>query len=628
MSDPVQSVTVPPGDGTKAGFLRGFADAAGLKHLYAANWDALADALSDFAAGRSSPLELRHAEAPRLSAEDARTYREILADLAAELPGRLTVRFPPEVRRDPVRRDRRERVPAAAIGHYHLNRGGVTRVVANHLLGLAAADPDAPPSAVLLTGGRAEAWGPHAAELAAAGVETARPVVPGLDYDDLASPVEPPVSRDRRERVAPGRSPRSRLTDGIEAALADHGATREATVLHLHNHALGKNVALPGAVAELAGRGWRVLLQPHDFAEEFRPANFIKLRDALGEGALLYPQAPQLHYAVLNGRDRGVLRGVGVPEDRLHFLPNPVADFPPLPDRTAAKAALEAACGVPAGAKYLCYPVRGIRRKNLGEAILTALLEPDAVVGVTLEPRNPAELAYHDRWRTFAAGLGLPVRFGTGEEGGVSFHQNLAAADAILTTSVAEGFGMVFLEAWLADRPLLGRDLPHVTADFKAEGLQLPGLYEALTVPLGWADGFAGRFRAGCEKLLADYRRPWEEAAFGAALAAKTAGGRVDFADLDEPLQEAVIRRLADDPAARGEVRSAEPDPGRPTDGVVRANAAVVRNRYSLAGSGRRLRAVYDAVLSSPIGEVEPPPRPGAVLDAFLDLRTFRLIRG
>ena len=607
-----RTIAVPPGSGTKADFLRQFAQATNFETMYAANWDAFADAFSDFVAGWPQPIALHHAQTPRLSADDLRTYRAILSDLTDELPGRLTVIWANDESAPPSG-DGEPGAPTVAIAHYHLNRGGVTRVVANHLLSLAEAS-DESPTAILLTGGRAEAWGPHAEELDAAGVRAARPVVAGFDYDEL-SPGD-------------GRPEPQRLADRFEKALADHRATRGATVLHLHNHALGKNVSLPGAVRRLAERGWKILLQLHDFAEEFRPANYLKLAGALGEDAVLYPQAPQIHYAVLNGRDRGVLRALGVPEERLHFLPNPVGDFPPLPDKAEAKRALSAACGVPADQKYFCYPVRGIRRKNLGEAILTAVLEPNAVAGVTLVPRNPAELTYHDRWRALAEELDLPVRFGTGEEDGVSFHQNLAAADAILTTSVAEGFGMVFLEAWLADRPLLGRDLPHVTADFKTEGLELPGLYQSLTVPLEWAEGFANRFRAGCEKLLSDYRRPWDETSFAEALASKTADGRVDFADLDEPLQEAVIRRLADDPAARGEAFSVEADPGRPTDGVVGANAAVVRDRYSLAGSGARLRGVYDAVLSSDVGPVVAPPRPGAVLDAFLDLKSFRLIRG
>ncbi|WP_206678546.1 barstar family protein [Alienimonas chondri] len=606
---------MPPGDGTKAGFLRSFAEAIDLPGLHALNWDAFADAFSAFVADADRPLILRHDALPRLRAEgDLGVYVDVLSDVANRSDGRLKIEFPDDATPPPADRT----PPAAAIAHYHLNRGGVTRVVANHLLALRANQIN-PPWAVLLTGGRAEAWDEHEHTLEHEGVRAPRPVVAGLDYDDL--------------NPGDGSPEPDRLADRIETALADHQATRDETVLHIHNHALGKNVSLPGAVALLAERGWKLLLQLHDFAEEFRPANYLHLVGALGEDAVLYPQASQIHYAVLNGRDRGVLRSLGVPEERLHFLPNPVGDFPPLPDRQEARSALRATLGVCDDEGYLVYPVRGIRRKNLGETILLTMGHPDQRAGVTLIPRNPAELAYHDRWKAFAEELDLPVLFGVGEEDGLSFHQNLAAADAILTTSVAEGFGMVFLEAWLAGRPLMGRDLPHVTADFKAEGLELPGLYEALTVPLDWAiaedgTGFEERFRAGCERLLKDYRRPWNESAFAEALAAKTDGGRIDFADLDEELQFAVIRRIADDPAARGEVRSIETDPGRPTDGIVQANAAVVRDRYSLAGSGERLRAVYDAVLASPVGPVTGPPHPRAALDAFLDLKTFRLIRG
>ncbi|WP_165700734.1 barstar family protein [Alienimonas californiensis] len=603
-------VDIPPGDGTKAGFLRSFADAVGLPGLHAYNWDAFADALSAYVADVDRPLELNHREMPRLHSEgDLGVYVDVLTDLANQFPGHLASRFPEKATPPPADRC----PPAAAIAHYHLNRGGVTRVVANHLLALRANQIN-PPWAVLLTGGRAEAWSEFEHTLEHEGVRAARPTVAGFDYDSLYPGDAAPNP--------------AGLADRFEKALTDHRATREETVLHVHNHSLGKNVSLPGAIVRLAERGWKILLQIHDFAEEFRPANYLHLVGALGEGANLYPQAPQIHYAVLNGRDRGVLQALGVPAERLHFLPNPVGAFPPLPDKLLSKAALGAACDVPAEHRYLCYPVRGIRRKNLGEAALTGLLEPDSTVGVTLAPRNPVELAFHDRWRSFAEALQLPIRFATGEEDGVSFHQNLAAADAVLTTSVAEGFGMAFLECWLADRPLLGRDLPHVTADFRAEGIELPGLYSSLTIPLAWAEGFADRFRAGCEKLLTDYRRPWDEAAFAEALAAKTAGDRVDFGDLDEDLQMAVIRRIADDPAARGEVFSVEPKSGLPRDGVVEHNAATVRERYSLAGSGARLAAAYGAVLASPVGPVTPPPHPGAVLDSFLDLKTFRLIRG
>ncbi|MEM9702618.1 MAG: hypothetical protein AAF907_09255, partial [Planctomycetota bacterium] len=318
-----RTVVVPPGDGTKAGFLRAFAVAsarAGLGRfpMHAVNWDAFEDALLSLLCETS--ITLRHEESPRLPAEDLKTYRAVLSHVSSKSAGRLSVSLPVDV---PTVDEPRSGPPAVAVAHYHLNRGGVTRVVANHLLALRSGQI-APPSAVLLTGGRAEAWGDAERTLQEEGVSAPRPTVAGLDYDEL----NPAGSDDPHG-----------LADRFETALADHRADRDATVLHIHNHALGKNVALPGAVALLAERGWTLLLQLHDFAEEFRPANYLRLTKALGERANLYPQAPQIHYAVLNGRDRRVLRGLGVPEERLHVLPNPVACF------KAARALLRSGSG-------------------------------------------------------------------------------------------------------------------------------------------------------------------------------------------------------------------------------------------------------------------------------------------
>ena len=226
------------------------------------------------------------------------------------------------------------------------------------------------------------------------------------------------------------------------------------TLLHVHNHSLGKNVSWPGALAELARRGWRTLLQVHDFAEDNRPANYQRLSTAWISptpeqiGGLLYPQAPHIHYATLTRRDADVLREAGVAAERLDSLPNPAAEFGPLPAAAEARERVFAKLGLPADARLLVYPVRGIRRKNLGEMLLLAALAPaDAYLAVTLAPKNPAEYVSFDCWNELARRLHLRCRFDTGGEYGAGYHDMLAAADAILTTSVAEGFGMVFLEA-------------------------------------------------------------------------------------------------------------------------------------------------------------------------------------
>src|SRR5690606_29018446 len=115
----------------------------------------------------------------------------------------------------------------------------------------------------------------------------------------------------------------------------------------------------------------------------------------------------------------------------------------------------------------------------------SALAPEGTYFAVTLRPKNPIEAASFDRWRMLAESLDLPCRFDIGSpraEGGYGcdFKDALAAADAVLTTSVAEGFGMVFLEAWLAGKPLIGRDLPEITREFKAAGMRFRSLWSEL----------------------------------------------------------------------------------------------------------------------------------------------------
>src|SRR5690606_38885832 len=101
---------------------------------------------------------------------------------------------------------------------------------------------------------------------------------------------------------------------------------------------------------------------------------------------------------------------------RLHFLPNPVIEPPPLPDRREARQALQNRFGVEPSAEYVLYPVRGIRRKNLGEFVLLSVLRTHqrrrqgaagSTFGLTLAPLNPQALPYFERWKRLAAELAL-----------------------------------------------------------------------------------------------------------------------------------------------------------------------------------------------------------------------------
>jgi len=513
-----------------------------------------------------------------------------------------------------------------AVLHYHLNRGGVTKVVENHLLALDAVLPasDSWPVA-LLYGGRREGWPADLAERLRS-IRLGLQTVPQLEYD---SPTE---------GAAP--SPQ-RLADEVSAALGQLGFAPADTVLHVHNHALGKNAALPGAVRRLAERGYAMLLEPHDFAEDFRPANFRHLADRLapedpgGWHGWLYPQASHVHYALLNDRDRAVLLAAGVDPERLHSLPNPVRKFDALPSKDEARCKLAERFGVAPEERLILYPVRGIRRKNVGEAVLyAALAPPDTVVGLTLAPLNPAEQGIYGRWKQLAEELRLPMRFELGAPGGLDFADNLAASDVILTTSVAEGFGMVFLESWLARRTLVGRDLPEITADFVRAGVRLDRLSPHLGVPVEWIG--RARYRRtleeGYRRTLSAYSTP-APTDLANQVEAHTDRDLVDFGDLDERLQEEIIRAVCSSADNRRRALDANPAVCRAVfaseaDSRVSENAAAVRSHYALEPSGRRLVSLYEQVAASPR---EPHLRPlehaGRILDSFLALQRFRLIR-
>jgi len=511
-----------------------------------------------------------------------------------------------------------------AILHHHLNRSGVTRVIRNHLLALDSVARSAERLEVLLLyDGQATGWPPDlAAQLSS--IHLTLCAIPRLRYD--SSPVAEP----------------GRLAGELKQQLRQSGFLTDETVLHVHNHSLGKNASLPGALTILANQGMALLLQTHDFAEDFRPRNYRHLAQSLDHVDLaltLYPQASQIHYAVLNRRDEDVLLQAGVPGERLHWLPNPVAALDHLPDRDLARKKLDTVCGVGRETPYLVYPVRGIRRKNLGEVLLwAALVKNDTQFGVTLAPLNPKEQPIYENWKRVAQELQLPLHFEMGAANRLAFEENLTAADRILTTSVAEGFGMVFLESWLAGRSLLGRNLPEITADFTEAGVNLEQLYSLLRVPLDWMDfdSYRATVTAAYRKVVESYGRALpSEAILDHTFDRRRRDGYVDFGSLDESLQEEVIRRVRDDRGAWQVLHDLNPTVSGlalasdcELDSTIKHNRNVIQDQYALPSSGQRLFALYENVLASQRdARTDRLPHGENILDRFLDFSLFRLIR-
>ena len=140
-----------------------------------------------------------------------------------------------------------------AVVHYHLQPGGVTRVIER----------------------AAAAVRPHGIHTAVLCGETPDPggivpdaVIDGLGYARGSADAWPDIDPDQCRAAA-------------RKALGG-----EPDLWHIHNHALGKNAALPRLAAGLARSGVPLLLHIHDFAEDGRPDNYQRLRRALGDGGL------------------------------------------------------------------------------------------------------------------------------------------------------------------------------------------------------------------------------------------------------------------------------------------------------------------------------------------------------
>ncbi len=425
-------------------------------------------------------------------------------------------------------------------------------------------------------------------------------------------------------------------SQNLQSELENRGITKDNTVLHWHNHSLGKNTAAPAAIRSLAESGWRILLQIHDFAEDNRPDNYRRLIQATGATSkleidqYLYPVGSQIHYATLTRADAGVLCEVGIPEPRAHCLPNSVVlPFGEQPCQDESLAKVRRSIGLPNDARWCLYPVRGIRRKNVGEFVmLSRWIRPDQFAGLTLCPTTPVEKRSYERWREIAAEVAPKAVFDAGQHPDVTFADNVSAADFIMSTSVAEGFGMAFLEPWLAHREVIARRLPTVTDDFETSGVKLPKLYDQILIP-----GDAAWIRDCVAESSAAIRQAWSDLPdqFQPSLdsRARDCDQRIDFARLTTNRQIEVLRLAAADPGFESEVRECSRDlvghlTSQPDDALVQHNAAVVGREYSPERSGRRLIAIYKELLASSCDvEIESPLHAGIAVDLISRTRPF-----
>lgn len=471
-----------------------------------------------------------------------------------------------------------------ALLHYHLTRGGVTTVLRHQARSLAESGDEV----LIITGEVSEGIDP--CEGCSGKVEFS--LVPALRYDSK-------LERPRSEAGAAA----DELASAIMAAMVSHWGAA-ADLLHVHNPLIKKNSALVPALRKLQADGVKLLLQEHDFAEDYRPDVYLKNEP--------YPE--DCHYAAINGRDLSFLRRAGLDESGAHYLANAVTP-------------LEATEGL-ARTRYL-YPVRGIRRKNLGEALLLSLFIPEGrTVAVTLPPTSAVDLPSYDHWRDLAKRLDLRVEFEVGSS--ESLKNLMGTSVAVLTTSIKEGFGFSFLEPWTAGRATIGRRIDYVCEDFERQGVRFDCFYDSMDVPLVYLPAPLLR-RKLQDALVRTYR------SFGAelpqfALKRMTddlfARDVFDFGRLDEELQTEVIETMAQNGTARDDMAEANPildsiASWEPDEALISANRDRILSAFGERSSVERLRAAHRAVLEHPVRQRLSR---AMLLELFLDPERLSLV--
>lgn len=346
-------------------------------------------------------------------------------------------------------------------GHYHLNPGGVTKIIQSQLNGIYAVKPET--EVHVLFDGQGE--------------------------ENISAPNNVKFSSYSNLGYLPKGLSDKELTLMYEGILQFFKKeVQPQDILHFHNIGLGKNPLVSLVIYNLAKDGCLVINHAHDFPED-RPANLAFIKEVFEKmgvsnyHSILYPDFNNYEFGVLNSFDKNRLLEYGVPESRISLWPNPVnaPKRDELLDPEASKKELKQTLGIKNNLPIITYPVRVIRRKNIGEYILLAkLFKNKANFMVTLPPLNPVEIEYYKDWVHFCSEEDIPVIFEAGTK--CSFKTVMAATDFCFTTSIMEGFGMVFVEPWLWGNPVAGRGINAVIPDIESIGVEFPLLYNSFLV--------------------------------------------------------------------------------------------------------------------------------------------------
>ena len=378
-------------------------------------------------------------------------------------------------------------------------------------------------------------------------------------------------------------------------------------LVHVHNPTLKKNANLLKILNALKERGLKLFLQIHDFAEDGRPLSYFAEEEYIED----------CHYGVINSRDYNLLLKTGLKKEGLHKIFNTITPF----HFNAEDAILK---------NYVLYPIRAIRRKNIGEAILLSLFfKKNAPLVITLPPNSPADIKSYENWKTFVTENKLNVIF----EAGLTheFSDLVLSSDFLITTSITEGFGFSFLEPWTAEKYLWGRKLPDICQDFEQSSIRLNHLYTRLDVPMDWVDKdmFFYTWKSGIQKVSAMFGATIDDISINTAYEKATINDVIDFGLLNEPFQQKIISTVLSSSANRKKLIRLNPFLSNPgclsnKDELIQHNMEAVLFNYNQHKYREKLLDIYTKVLMDNVCQKIDKK---VLVSEFLSLNNFSLLK-
>lgn len=402
--------------------------------------------------------------------------------------------------------NRQEFSPARlVVVHYHLRPGGVRRVIELTLPGIVAAMPSIK-RVTLMVGESGDAkW-----------IDDLRANLPNVEFDVQVHACVGYFSEIGMDAAS--------ITAALRVACRNVIQPNTETVMWAHNLGLARNLLLARELARVAARpNVRLVSHHHDFWFENRWNRWAEFA-ACGAKSLgtvaddIFSAGACAAYATINRRDQRDLAMVKLLPAR--WLPNPMTV-----DRRIASDEMHSASHwlrseLGDDKAVWVFPSRFLRRKNLTEAmLLMRWICPDGWLITTAGPSSADETPGYQMISAFAAQHGFRVRFGLLADAGrdaPSIDSLIAACDGVIVTSIQEGFGLPYLEAALAGKPLIARRLPNVFPDLKHLGHSISNGYREVWVHPGLID---------IEREKARQRADWKRRLSGMPAAARNLAG-------------------------------------------------------------------------------------------------------